>query len=95
MQCPRCDSADLLERERAELVVDVCPACRGVWLDRGELEKLLARARQETEELVRVRSGRAPRAEDAIPERDDDHHDEHRYPRRKRRWFDALDGLLD
>jgi Zn-finger nucleic acid-binding protein len=41
MKCPRCDGL-LDERERQGVTVDVCPGCRGVWLDRGELEKLLA-----------------------------------------------------
>jgi Zn-finger nucleic acid-binding protein len=38
------------ERERQGVTVDVCPGCRGVWLDRGELEKLLAHAKRELEE---------------------------------------------
>lgn len=44
MQCPRCQS-DLRERDRETaggevVVIDVCPKCGGVWLDKGELEKL-------------------------------------------------------
>jgi Zn-finger nucleic acid-binding protein len=50
MNCPRCQSAVLDERDRSGLTVDVCPSCRGVWLDRGELEKLLALAKRELEE---------------------------------------------
>jgi uncharacterized protein len=51
MRCPRCEDAELSERERQEVKVDVCPGCRGVWLDRGELEKLMAQAeRAATEE---------------------------------------------
>lgn len=49
MKCPRCDGL-LDERERQGVTVDVCPGCRGVWLDRGELEKLLAYAKRELEE---------------------------------------------
>lgn len=41
MQCPRCGVA-LSERTRAGVVVDACSRCRGVWLDRGELEMLVA-----------------------------------------------------
>lgn len=44
MRCPRCEDAELLERDRQEVKVDVCQSCRGVWLDRGELEKLMAYA---------------------------------------------------
>lgn len=44
MHCPRCDVEVLEEREREGVTVDVCPKCRGVWLDRGELNKIVARA---------------------------------------------------
>ncbi len=43
MQCP-VDSATLLLSERHGIEIDYCPQCRGVWLDRGELDKLLQRA---------------------------------------------------
>ena len=39
--CPR-DGAELVEVERNGVMIDACPACRGIWLDRGELEKLIA-----------------------------------------------------
>lgn len=43
MQCPT-DSATLLISERQGVEIDYCPECRGIWLDRGELDKLLQRA---------------------------------------------------
>ncbi len=43
MKCP-IDGAELVVTERSEVEIDVCPECRGVWLDRGELEKIVARA---------------------------------------------------
>ncbi len=46
MNCPRCESA-LDERERDGVTIDVCTRCRGVWLDRGELEKLIAYAQED------------------------------------------------
>jgi len=51
MKCPRCETTVLDERERDGIMVDVCANCRGLWLDRGELEKLIARAARELEEL--------------------------------------------
>jgi Zn-finger nucleic acid-binding protein len=45
MICPRCQSAELAELDRDGVTIDRCSACRGIWLDRGELEKLLSRAR--------------------------------------------------
>jgi uncharacterized protein len=44
MKCPRCPEVELQERARQNVTVDLCPQCRGVWLDRGELEKLMAQA---------------------------------------------------
>ena len=44
MKCPRCETSVLDEKERDGVTVDVCRECRGMWLDRGELEKLIARA---------------------------------------------------
>jgi Zn-finger nucleic acid-binding protein len=40
--CPNCNET-LRERERAGVEVDVCPGCRGIWLDRGELDKIIDR----------------------------------------------------
>jgi Zn-finger nucleic acid-binding protein len=47
MKCPT-DSATLVMSERAGIEIDYCPECRGVWLDRGELDKILERAAAET-----------------------------------------------
>jgi Zn-finger nucleic acid-binding protein len=90
----------LQEREREGLTVDVCMECRGIWLDRGELERLLARAEQETE----ASEARLARARREAPHwRDDDDDDDDRYrdgrrpggPPRKRRWFESLGEMFD
>ncbi len=41
--CPRC-GVSLAMSERQGIEVDYCPQCRGVWLDRGELDKIIERA---------------------------------------------------
>ena len=41
MQCLRCPATALIPRNRLGVEIDCCPACRGVWLDRGELDKLI------------------------------------------------------
>ncbi|MCO4255834.1 TFIIB-type zinc ribbon-containing protein [Pseudarthrobacter cellobiosi] len=43
MKCP-VDSIDLIMSERSGVEIDYCPRCRGVWLDRGELDKIIDRA---------------------------------------------------
>lgn len=47
MNCPN-DGAVLTMSERRGVEIDYCPECRGVWLDRGELDKILDRAAAET-----------------------------------------------
>ncbi len=43
MNCPN-DGAELRMAERQGVEIDYCPQCRGVWLDRGELDKIIERA---------------------------------------------------
>lgn len=42
MNCPHCD-VTLIMTERSGIEIDYCPKCRGVWLDRGELDKIIER----------------------------------------------------
>lgn len=44
MKCPTCPDATLVMTDRQGVEIDYCPLCRGVWLDRGELDKLMDRA---------------------------------------------------
>ena len=44
MKCPQDVDVELVMSERQGVEIDYCPACRGVWLDRGELDKILDRA---------------------------------------------------
>ena len=44
MKCPTCTSTPLVLSERQGIEIDYCPDCRGVWLDRGELDKIIERA---------------------------------------------------
>ena len=44
MKCPNCADATLVMTDRQGIEIDYCPQCRGVWLDRGELDKLIERA---------------------------------------------------
>lgn len=63
MLCP-IDGTPLVMSERQNIEIDYCPTCRGVWLDRGELDKIIERSAVSTAE---VRSadppshGQAPR----------------------------------
>ncbi|MBU9609920.1 zf-TFIIB domain-containing protein [Burkholderia multivorans] len=75
MKCPVCKTPDLLMAERQSIEIDYCPDCRGVWLDRGEFDKLIARD-----------SGDAPppRHEARDDRRDDGRYDGRAYDDRRR-----------
>lgn len=44
MKCPTCPNVNLTMSERQGIEIDYCPECRGVWLDRGELDKIIERS---------------------------------------------------
>ena len=46
MLCPTCDNVNLSMTDRQGIEIDYCPKCRGIWLDRGELDRLIERAEQ-------------------------------------------------
>ena len=109
MKCPRCDGL-LDERERQGVTVDVCPGCRGVWLDRGELEKMLAFAKRELEEERAYYNAAPPvapagRDYDREPPSSDDrrrarhaqgqHPNDPRYGYRKKGWLENLGDIFD
>jgi Zn-finger nucleic acid-binding protein len=43
MKCPNCDET-LLMSDKNGIEIDYCPSCRGIWLDRGELDKIIERS---------------------------------------------------
>ena len=87
MKCPRCESAMLLERERDGVMIDACPDCRGLWLDRGELEKLIARAQSEFDEYSHSKAHKERRREESRYDRS------HRKKKRGS-WFESLGDLF-
>jgi len=97
MQCPVCTDTALVMADRQGIEIDYCPKCRGVWLDRGELDKIIERSSAGVAPAGRGydEPRRAPEYREREHEdrryRDDDHH----RPgyRRKRKSF--LDDIFD
>lgn len=83
--CPACQEL-LVPVDRDGVEIDYCPSCRGVWLDRGELDKILERA-----------SMGAPRHPSRRSHYDDWHDDdyEHKHPRKRKRVKSFLEDLFD
>jgi len=92
MKCPACQ-VELKMAERQGVEIDYCPQCRGVWLDRGELDKIIERSEQAQSPQDRPLE-RAPERYDR--DRDDRDRFERRedyYKKRKRGGF--LGDLFD
>lgn len=83
MLCPTCPSSTLVMSERSGIEIDYCPTCRGVWLDRGELDKLIERSAAVPASAsgggLPLPSTEVDRGRDREWRRDDDDSDE--YPR--------------
>ena len=92
MVCP-VDGTALAMADRQGIEIDFCPSCRGVWLDRGELDKIIDRAAVETPYRVEGRGYERERREEHgyRHERRDEHG--HRHGRRRREGF--LGELFD
>ena len=52
MKCLSCEVVDLSMSERQGIEIDYCPKCRGVWLDRGELDKFIQQSERQTPTYV-------------------------------------------
>ena len=91
MNCPRCETSTLDERDREGVTLDLCRSCRGVWLDRGELEKLIARASADLDELERA----PPPSYKTHGKNYRDEHEYHSKYRRKKTWIESLGDIFD
>ena len=76
MQCPT-DGAVLVMSERSGIEIDYCPTCRGVWLDRGELDKIIERSTSQ--------QATAPQ-----PVAQQHHPQQGHYKKRKESWLSEL-----
>lgn len=107
MKCPLCN-VDLVMSERQGIEIDYCPQCRGVWLDRGELDKIIERsvgsapasAHEERRDYDRDRDYERKRERDYDRDyerkRDYDHDYRHdHYKKKKKRPGSFLEDLFE
>lgn len=90
MDCPICENVQLVMSERHGIEIDYCPTCRGVWLDRGELDKIIERATS-----VGASPAPAPAAERRPTEDARRHPDSGQQGYRKRKRGGFLSDLFD
>jgi Zn-finger nucleic acid-binding protein len=93
LMCPNCNEG-MQEVRRNEVQIDVCSKCRGVWLDRGELEKLLHSAREVEADYERERESWMRQPPAYQPQQQ--HYDYgHRGRYKKRKKFADLFDIFD
>lgn len=85
MYCPVCKDKALVMSERQGIEIDYCANCRGVWLDRGELDKII----QKSQELVPPPSSSVPQqaAYRSDQYQQKDHYHDNRYRSKKKESF--------
>jgi Zn-finger nucleic acid-binding protein len=87
MVCP-VDGAELKMSERQGVEIDYCPQCRGVWLDRGELDKIIERSDQSFEQLRGY--GQPAGSEYSRYYDDDEHHRGYKRGHRRKSWLGEM-----
>ena len=90
MDCPVCRTVNLVMSERQGIEIDYCPQCRGVWLDRGELDKIIDRAAPEQTAPATAAYQEPPRQQPQPqhqPQGYDPYRDKDRHYKKKKRGF--------
>jgi Zn-finger nucleic acid-binding protein len=89
MACPICKTGLALSN-RADIEIDYCPTCRGVWLDRGELDKILERSAVSQPAPQPARQDTRPEARHEARHRGYDDDDRYRHGYRKKSFLSEL-----
>ena len=94
MQCPT-DGTTLTMSERSGIEIDYCPTCRGVWLDRGELDKIIDRSLTQAPPAPAPAPAPAYEQRGYEQQRDHSHQQSHQQPYRKKKKESWLSELFD
>jgi Zn-finger nucleic acid-binding protein len=94
MKCPVCKDVSLTMSERSGVEIDFCPDCRGVWLDRGELDKIIEKVNESNR--ATTAPPQAPQSAPAGPtfiQVPQDYNNQQYYKHKRRKSF--LEELFD
>lgn len=86
MKCPVCN-VDLTMSERQGVEIDYCPKCRGVWLDRGELDKIIERSSENEKNIFQ----QSQQLHSQHSQHQTSYNDHYKYKKRKGFLGDILD----
>ncbi|MEO0041869.1 MAG: hypothetical protein RL329_1317 [Bacteroidota bacterium] len=97
MYCPVCKDTHLVMADRQGVEIDYCPKCRGVWLDRGELDKIIERSLSEKAAPPPPQAPPPPPQQPYQQPHQQPHHNQygqhhgHPYKKKKSFWEDMFD----
>lgn len=94
MKCP-IDQAELVMSERQGIEIDYCPKCRGVWLDRGELDKIIERSGSAQGPSQQAPVQQAPDSYRAEPQRPHGHDHDRGYGHQQKPYYKKKKSFLD
>ena len=101
MFCPNC-KADMNQYNKNGIIIDACPHCQGIWLDRGELEKILEQERHYIYDHNQVFDQHYGHHDKHYEKHHDKHHDYHngkyndyKQHKRKKGIFGILEDIFD
>ncbi|RKP48034.1 hypothetical protein D7Z26_22820 [Cohnella endophytica] len=107
MNCPVCEGSRMKEVEKNGILIDICPTCKGVWLDRGELDKLMQDVSEVRQDYNEWYYGDSPRVQEprkpqqSYPAHQSQSHSEHNrssyppYKKKKKSVMDVFGDLFD
>lgn len=87
MYCPKCE-VPMRQAKKEGVIIDVCPSCRGVWLDPGELEKILHEAQHEMVEYEEL-------YKHYDKHKHDDHYHGYKHHKKKHGVYKLLKDIFD
>lgn len=96
MRCPTCPDSTLIMADRVGIEIDYCPTCRGVWLDRGELDKIIERSAAVAPTAPTANDGYDERRRnERYDDRRDERYDDRKKKKRKKSAASLLEEIFD
>lgn len=92
MNCPVCDNVRMREVDKDGVTIDVCPQCKGVWLERGELDKLMSGMKEVRDDFNQWHK---ERYKDDHKEQYNNHSDPYYKGKRKKNFFERMGDIFE
>jgi Zn-finger nucleic acid-binding protein len=93
MKCPVCEDMQMREVDKQGVLIDICPQCKGVWLDRGELDKLTSGIREISKDFNEWHQERYKERDGGY--NSGNYNDPYYHKKRKKNFIEKLGDIFD